>query len=497
MLNRSVFSIVISAALTISLLVMASGNEQVPAKQDTTHVYSGETEIVFENDGQKVQAFEGSIEVPENRNNPDSRLIRVHYLRFPATGNQAGSPVIYLAGGPGGSGISTVAYPGFRFPLFMAMREFGDVIALDQRGTGKSKSAPGCTSRQSIPPNIPLSETLLTQHYRLAAAECVDFWTSKGVDVLGYTTVESVRDLDQLRQHFGAGKVTLWGISYGSHLALASLKMMPEKIDKVIIASAEGLDQTVKLPARTDAYFERLQSAINEQAKAASSYPDIKALMNRVHQRLDENPVRVMMPQDDAEPIEFLFQRIHMQGLAARMIADPHRGVPKMLELYAALDQDITEMLPMIIERAGLNNPYVSFDVMSFAMDVASGITERRRLLVEQQSEHSLLGNLLNFPMPQLNRVVDGLDLGDEFRQYPHSDVPTLLLTGTLDGRTYIKSQQEATRGLTNLKQVVVKNGGHNVFMLTPEITTVIQEFMRDKAFETTEIEFQLPDFVQ
>ena len=46
MLNRSVLSIVISAALTISLLVMASGNEQVPAKQDTTHVYSGETEIV-------------------------------------------------------------------------------------------------------------------------------------------------------------------------------------------------------------------------------------------------------------------------------------------------------------------------------------------------------------------------------------------------------------------------------------------------------------------
>ena len=491
MLFRSIFSISLSAVLTISLPAMATGNEQVPAKQDTKRIYTGETEVVFENDGHKVEAFEGSIQMPENRKNPDSRLIPVHYLRFPATGKQAGSPIIYLAGGPGGSGISTVTYPGFRFPLFMAMREFGDVIALDQRGTGKSKSAPGCTSKQSIPPNMPLSETLLTQHYRLAATECVDFWTSKGVDVLGYTTVENARDLDQLRQHLGAAKMTLWGISYGSHLALASLKMMPEKIDKVIIASAEGLDQTVKLPARTDAYFERLQSAINQQSKAASAYPDIMAMMNRVHRSLDEKPVRVMIPRDDAATIEFLFQRIHMQGLAARMIADPHRGAPKMLELYAALDQDNTEMLPMIIEQAGLVNPYISFDLMSFAMDVASGITERRRLLVEQQSEHSLLGNLLNFPMPQLNRVVDGLDLGDAFRQYPHSDVPTLLLTGTLDGRTYIKSQQEATRGLTNLKRVVVKNGGHNVFMLTPEITGVIQEFMRGKALEMTEIELK------
>jgi len=466
------------------------------AQHDTPQVYRDETEVVFENDGQKVQAFEGTIEVPENRNNPDSRLIAVHYLRFPATGKQPGSPIIYLAGGPGGSGISTVSYPGFRFPLFMAMREFGDVIALDQRGTGNSRTAPECTSTQSIPPNEPLSDALLEKHYRLAAAECVEFWTSEDVDVLGYTTVESVKDLDQLRQHFNADKVTLWGISYGSHLAMASLKMMPGKIDKVIIASAEGLDQTVKLPARTDAYFARLQLAINRQPKAAESYPDIKAMMNRVHKRLNEKPIQVMLPREGAEPTEFLFQRIHMQGLAAGMIADPHRGVPKMLELYNALDHDVTDMLPSIIERAGLNNPYISFDVMSFGMDIASGVTAQKLQLVNQQSEHALLGRLLNFPMPHLNRVVDGLDLGDEFRQYPTSDVPTLLLTGTLDGRTYIKSQQEATRGLTNLTQVMVKNGGHNVFMLSPKITGVIQDFMRNKVLDTTEIEFQLPDFV-
>ena len=498
MLSRSIFLITIFSAVLMSALpAKATDIAATSAQQDTRQVYSGETEVLFENDGQKVQAFEGSIEVPENRNNPDSRLIPLHYLRFPATGKHPGSPIIYLAGGPGGSGIATASYPGFRFPLFMAMREFGDVIALDQRGTGKSRTAPECTSTQSIPPNIPLSEALLTKHYRLAAAECVEFWTSGGVDVLGYTTVESVKDLDQLRQHFNTDKVTLWGISYGSHLAMASLKMLPGKIDKVIIASAEGLDQTVKLPARTDAYFARLQLAINQQPKAAETYPDIKALINRVHRSLVENPIQVMLTREDAEPTEFLFQRVHMQGLAAGMIADPHRGVPKMLQLYSAIDHGYTEMLPSVIERAGFNNPSISFDVMSFGMDIASGVTERKLQLINQQSEHALLGRLLNFPMPQLNRVVDGLDLGDEFRQYPKSDVPTLLLTGTLDGRTYIKSQQEATRGLTNLTQVLVKNGGHNVFMLSPQITSVIQDFMRNEVLSTTEIEFQLPDFVE
>ena len=66
----------------------ATDIDKTPAKHGASQVYSGETEVVFENDGQKVQAFEGFIEVPENRNNPDSRLIPVHYLRFPATGKQ-------------------------------------------------------------------------------------------------------------------------------------------------------------------------------------------------------------------------------------------------------------------------------------------------------------------------------------------------------------------------------------------------------------------------
>ena len=298
----------------------------------------------------------------------------------------------------------------------MALREFGDVIALDQRGTGKSSTAPRCTSKQSLPLDQPLSESLVNQRYRLAATECVAFWKSEGVDVLGYTTVESAWDIDQLRQHFNADKVTLWGISYGSHLAFASLKVMPGKIDKMIIASAEGLNQTVKLPARTDAYFDRLQLAINAQPKAAMAYPDIKGLMSRVHKRLDENPIQLKVPQEDAAPIDFLFQRAHMQGMAAAMIADPQRGVPMLLQLYSAIDQDVSQMLPALITRGGFDQPDISFDVMSFAMDIASGVTEERLQLFNQQAGTSIVGKMLNFPMPQLNRAVNGLDLGDEFQ---------------------------------------------------------------------------------
>jgi len=493
MLNIMKLTLRIQRLLYFVIVILFQSS--LAARADTT--FPNEKEITFTSGDQSVRAFEGVIDVPENRNDIKSRLIPVHYVRFPATGKKKGSPIIYLSGGPGGSGIATAKYPNFRFPLFMALREHGDVIALDQRGTGKSKIAPKCLSNQFIPLNKRANEKTIRKTYRKAARECSVFWKEKGFDLLGYTTVQNALDIDLLRQHLKADKVTLWGISYGSHLALASIKVMPDHIDKIIIASAEGLDQTVKLPARTDVYFERLQAAINEQPKAVQAYPDIKVMMKRVHRQLQEAPISLKLPQEDGTPKEFLFQSFHMQGIASAMIADPQRGVGKLLTMYAALDNGVTNFLPKIIKRAGFDESQISFNLMSFGMDIASGISSRREKLVNIQSKSSLLGKYLNFPMPQLNQVIDGLDLGDDFRKFPQSDIPTLLLTGTLDGRTYIQAQKEATQGLTNLTHVMVNNAGHNLFMVSPKVTEVIHSFLRDKKLDTLEIEVELPPFIR
>lgn len=460
-------------------------------------VFDNEKEIQFKSGEQSVLAYEGSIQVLENRNDKNSRTIPLTYVRFPATGNTKGSPIVYLSGGPGGSGISTAQYANFRFPLFMALREFGDVIALDQRGTGKSRIVPRCESKQSLSVNERLSELQVTKIYRIAAKECVEFWDKEGVDVLGYTTLQSAHDLNDLRKHFQAKKLTLWGISYGTHLALSSLKVMKNQIDKMILASAEGLNQTVKLPARTDAYFKRLQQAINQQPKAKSAYPDVIGLMKRVHRKLEENPITLTIANKKGELVEFLFQKSHMQGIASAMISDPHRYVSMLLQIYSGIDNGVTSMLPSVVERAGLMDTKINFDIMSFAMDVASGVTNERLALIDQQAPSSLLGKMLNFPMPHLNKVISNLDLGDDFRTTPKSDVPTLLLTGTLDGRTYMQSQYEATAGLSNLTKVTIRNAGHNLFMVSPKVTETIKTFLSNKPIEAKEIEFSLPPFVK
>src|SRR5918992_4394693 len=117
----------------------------------------------FENDKkEKVDAEFGTLLVPENRSNPESNLIELAFVRFKSTAKNPGPPIVYLAGGPGGSGIFSAR--GSRFPLFMALREVGDVIAFDQRGTGHSKPNLGCYERLALPLDIaPSREAALNE----------------------------------------------------------------------------------------------------------------------------------------------------------------------------------------------------------------------------------------------------------------------------------------------------------------------------------------------
>jgi hypothetical protein len=56
--------------------------------------------------GEKITAEFGVLTVPERRNNPQSNLIELAFVRFKSTARRPRSPIVYLAGGPGGSGIA-------------------------------------------------------------------------------------------------------------------------------------------------------------------------------------------------------------------------------------------------------------------------------------------------------------------------------------------------------------------------------------------------------
>jgi pimeloyl-ACP methyl ester carboxylesterase len=99
--------------------------------------------------------------------------------------------------------------------------------------------------------------------------------------------------------------------------------------------------------------------------------------------------------------------------------------------------------------------------------------------------------------MPQLNRLWGGLDLGDGFRTAPQGDTPILLLSGTLDGRTYPDSQRAALAGMSDVDWVIVENAGHNLYMTTPDVHVVMHAFMEGGSVDGERIIAPLPDLTE
>lgn len=473
-----------SALALIAAAALVQSGPAPAALSETPFTFTAES-------GETTGALRGDLQVSEDWSDPDSRMITLSYVRFPATTDNPGDPIIYLAGGPGGSGSGTAQ--GRRFPLFMAMRAHGDVIAFDQRGTGDSTALPACRSSETLATDEGLSDEQVADAYRRAALECRDFWRGEGVAIKGYTTLDSVADLSALRRHLGAERLDLWGISYGSHLALAAIDAIPDEIDRVIIASAEGLDQTVKRPARTRAYFERLQAALDTQPEARARYGDILSMIDRVQARLAEAPIMMELEGEGGEAAPFLFQLRHLQTITGYMISDPSNAV-WLLQLYESLDAGVVGYAQFFAGRYFSSDGAITLRAMPTAMDVASGISPERLARFEAEAPQSPAGRYLNFPMPQLNQVWPDVDLGSDFRDGPGGDTPVLLLTGTLDGRTYMEGQAEAVAGLSEVTQVTVVNAGHNLFMTSPEVGAAMDAWLKGEAVPG-EIVVELPDF--
>ena len=90
--------------------------------------------------GSDERTFAGElarVRVPERRDVEDSASIELAFVRFPCTGEAVAPPIVFLAGGPGGSGLQGCIGPatGRRSRLI----DLAGVIGLEQRGTGLSR----------------------------------------------------------------------------------------------------------------------------------------------------------------------------------------------------------------------------------------------------------------------------------------------------------------------------------------------------------------------
>ncbi len=434
--------------------------------------------------GAQAEGELATLMVPESRARTDSRLIPLRFVRLRSTAASPGYPVVYLAGGPGGSAVRNGQ--GVRFGFFNRLREVGDVILLEQRGAGLSNTLPRCDFRGGDPNRV-MDRDWFISSYRAELARCIAFWRESGVDVAGYNSAESAADLDDLRRALAADKLNLVGLSYGTHLGMAALKAgLP--VHRAALAGLEGLDQTVKLPAHFDAFFERVGAAVRADPAAAPLWPDLTAMMRRVHSRLEGDPAEVTVKDGEGKPVTIRLGAFPVQMLAGFLfISDPER-LADLPGFYARMDAGDFQMVGTMLYRA-LQGEFARMDGMPQLMDLASGISPERLESALAQTPRAVLGDAGNFPMPQMRDVAPELVLGDDFRRPLATRVPTLLIMATMDGRTPIESQEELLPQFRRATRLTVINGGHNIFEQSEAVQAEIVGFLRDGAVSTNRIE--------
>ncbi|MEO1256976.1 MAG: alpha/beta hydrolase, partial [Bacteroidota bacterium] len=315
--------------------------------------------------------------VPENRANPDGKQLTLSFVRFKSTNPSPAAPIVYLAGGPGGSGINTAK--GDRFSLFMKLREVADVIAFDQRGTGMSNELPKAPYEFIMEQERPIAKAEYLDSTLQHLKKCLAYWEAEGHDLKAYNTTESAFDLDDLRKAVGVDKISLWGISYGSHLGFEYIRNFEQNVERVVLASLEGPDETIKSPADTDHFIKEICRRAADNYGNKRKYPNLAQTIQTVHQKLQKEPVTYTYQDFRTGKEETVgISNFELQfAIAGFFIKDPQnsRNLPKV---YTEMEKgNFSSVAPMI----ALLKRYLSQEIrpMSFAMDMNSGISAERK----------------------------------------------------------------------------------------------------------------------
>ena len=427
-------------------------------------------------DGRTLDAELGRLVVPENRTKPRSRPIELVFVRFKSTAERPGPPIVYLAGGPGGSGINLARGP--RFPVFDAMREVGDVIALDQRGAGRSMPSLTCRERWNFPLDQPGDPAVFLRLALDRCRECAEHWKRQGVDLTGYNTNESADDIEDLRRALNAEKISLLAGSYGTHLALAVIRRHESSIHRAVLAGVEGPDQTLKLPSYGQTVLEKIDRLVKADLELSRRIPDFLGLMKQVLDQLDRQPVTVAVNDlETGKQVQITVGKFDLQFLTAQSLGSRNamRMLPRNFEAMSKGDFSFLGRASLQMRREQIGS------AMAFMMDCSSGASPERLARIESEAGKCLLGDAANFPFPGIGDAWGNPDLGEAFRAPVRSSVPVLLVSGTLDGRTPVSNADEVQAGFTNSLRFIIDGASHgdDLFVSSPEIKKIMVEFMK------------------
>ena len=406
--------------------------------------------------GATAEAWCTTFEVPENRDDPHSRLIALK-LAIARSDAQAPEPdmAVLLAGGPGEAATESWVVEA---PAFAEVRKHHDVLLLDQRGTGGSNPL-SCKNAEDASDETTF--TLDLDKVRKNVAACLAEVKQKA-DPRYYTTTIAAQDLEDVRKALGSPTFDLIGVSYGTRMAQHYLKHYPDSVRSVVLDSVVPNQAILgeDFAANLDSALKKNFAGCMAVAACKQRFGDSMQTLYQLRDALRANPHTVSFR--DPQTYETVVRPLSEFSLASvvRMFAyQPETAALLPLSINAAAHGDVGPLLG----QAKLLNGDLSGD-MNNGMSMSVICSEDADLLQPSpQDQNTILGNhLVDAIKAQCDVWPHGTRPAD-FHAPLKSGKPILMLSGEFDPVTPPSYGEQILPGLSNGRQLVFKGQGHSL----------------------------------
>jgi pimeloyl-ACP methyl ester carboxylesterase len=393
----------------------------------------------------------GTLVVPENRADPQSRLIALPVTRIRARSNRKAEPVFRLQGGPGIT--NTVFNQASRFA------EDRDVVLVGYRGMDGS-SVLDCPEVESA---LKRSTDFLGEKSFRERSEafraCADRLSDEGVDLAGYSLPQRVDDLEAARKALGYGRIDLLSESLGTRIAMIYAWRYPRSIHRSVMLAVNPPGHFVWDEKTTDEQFGRYAALCAKDSTCRKRTPDLAASLRLASENIPDRWWFLPIKAGHVKAAAF-FGLMNATTDGAGPLAAPWT-IDTLLS--AGQGDGSGAWFLSLMAQVAFPSEQLWGDVAAAARIDAA---DARRLYAVDADSGSIIGK------PGTDLIWAGGGLVDawpanpdenEYTQLRDSSVETLLIGGELDFAT---PPQWATRELLphlpNGREVVLANIGHS-----------------------------------
>jgi pimeloyl-ACP methyl ester carboxylesterase len=388
----------------------------------------------------------GTLIVPENRSDPDSRLIALPIIRVRALNGGRAEPIFFLVGGPGGTNLD--------FEFLAGMVDERDFVQVGYRGIDGSSilDCPETVEALKAADDL-LSETSLAS-FSASITRCAARLQSEGVDIAGYTLLERVKDLEAARAALGYEKINLLSESVGTRIAMIYAQTYPEAIHR-----------SVMIAVNPPGHFLWKREVIDEQLEY---YSDLCARDTVCSARTD-NLAETIRAVAHNMPERWLFMPIHPGTVklgsffALANTSTKPLSAPWVIDAWLSAAEGDASGLAMLSLFSDMMFPSAFVWGETAAVSASTDLPVAVQYLAETNLEDSIIGT------PGSTWMWSGISswpadlLPEEFSQVQPSEVETLLVGGTVDFATPSESaRDELLPSLSHGQQVILPEFGHS-----------------------------------